>query len=347
LRLVFYTKDSGSSFNIQTESNPPRLIINTVKQGSTAPPPGPGAQVVSSSNVAQTKVAVAAPDTGATTASISNQVGFQLPQIPSPSRNRPSSTRGGKKYVFIDPGHGGANTGAKSHIQVNGQYVNEEDLTLQFAYELKKLVDANPNMVGLLTRVDNSNVGLTDRVKFAEDNADANGSSLFISIHMNDAPNTDAHGMEVYFLNEKGTVDAAVREKEKMENRDVGLGSRNNNSLLDNLLTSMQKDLLQDWQYESYILCRKIEQSLLTDRYFAQSNRGVKNANFVVLKNFKMPAVLLEVGFISNSDELRYLMNPQFQQQTAALVYNAMNAYFAENDSSYRPEYKAVAGQRR
>jgi N-acetylmuramoyl-L-alanine amidase len=67
----------------------------------------------------------------------------------------------------------------------------------------------------------------------------------------------------------------------------------------------------------------------------------VKNANFVVLKNFEMPAVLLEIGFISNSTELQNLVNPKFQELTATLVYNAINSYFAENDPSFQPRYIA------
>lgn len=345
LRLVFYVKQAGTVYDVQTASSPPAIHVYTTKAGAVVPNTGTSVASIMpgkpESNGLSQNVSV-------TTEGISTQVGFEIPRIPEPDEQQARQKSSGKKYIIIDPGHGGANGGASSDIKVGSRKIQEKELTIKFAYELKKLIDSNPEMVGLLTRVDDSNVGLQDRVKMAEENK-GDGGNLFISLHLNDAPNNaNARGMEVYFLNQKGTVDAAVREIEAKENRDVGISqSAGGNSILKSLLTDFEKDKLEDWQYESYIFCRRLEQSMLTSPYFAKHNRGVKNANFVVLKNFEMPAVLFEIGFISNTDELRNLMDSKFQQLTAALIYNSINAYFQENDPSFRPKYVSVSGLNR
>lgn len=336
LRLVFYAKQPESRFDIQSLTNPQSIIVYTLPKGGTAPV---GGVSVAGSDRAPTQVQTPAL-TSTTTSGISTQVGFEVPKIPEPGQRLARQHSSGKKYIIIDPGHGGANGGARSNGKIEGRHVQEKELTIKYAYELKKLIDSHPDMVGLLTRVDDSNVGLRERVKIAEDNR-GDAGNLFISLHLNHTSNNpNARGMEVFFLNQKGTVDAAVREIEEKENKEVGISSDSGSkSLLTSLLTDLEQRKLEDWQYESYIFCRRLEQSMLTAPYFARYNRGVKNANFVVLKNFEMPAVLLEIGFLSNTEELNNLVESGFQQMTANLVYNAINSYFAENDPSFQPRY--------
>lgn len=340
LRLVFYTQKSGAKFEIDTIASPPSVIVYTIPAGGSSPNSGINISVDNTTAPQTNQTATQTPK--ATTPGVSTQVGFEAPKMPQDAQRITRQHSSGKKYIIIDPGHGGANGGAKSDIRVGGRILNEKELTIKFAYELKKLIDTHPDLVGLLTRVDDTNVGLRERVKIAEENK-GNSGNLFISLHLNDAPNNaSARGMEVYFLNQKGTVDAAVREIEEKENRDVGLENNSRNkSLLTTVMTDLEQGRLLDWQYESYIFCKRLEQSLCSESYFSRHNRGVKNANFVVLKNFEMPAVLLEIGFISNSQELKNLIDPQFQGYTAILVYNAINSYFAENDPSFQPRYIA------
>lgn len=349
LRMVFYVKEGTSNFKVQQLENPARLVIDTIREGAAQPAATPPAEAAGASgstslavNVAPTATATPAPQnqTPATAAAAP-----AVPPIPEP-RLRPTGARGDShKIVIIDPGHGGANGGASSKVQMNGRNVNEKELTLQFAYYLKRLIDSSPNMVALVTRADDSNVGLRDRVHFAE----SNQGDLFISLHLNDgAGNNNARGMEVYYLNEKGTVDGAVRAVEERENKEVGDATKKSgNSVINSILTDLERAKLRDWQYESYVFCKRIEQSMLQMPFFSQNYRGIKNANFVVLKNFSMPAILLEIGFITNSEDLKFLVNPQFQNATATLVFNAINTYFAETDSGFRPQYmKAAVGSR-
>jgi N-acetylmuramoyl-L-alanine amidase len=338
LRLVFYTKEGTGSFKVQTVNDPPRIVIDTVRDASvaTAPPqssPPSAAQATGSANL--TVDVMPAQATPATTVANAAPTA-EVPKIPEPSL-RP---KGGKwKIVIIDPGHGGANSGASSKAQINGQTVHEKDLTLQFAYYLKKIIDSSPNMVALVTRADDSNLGLGERVRFAENNE----GDLFISVHMNDGNgNNSARGMELYFMSDKATVDGAIKAVEERENKEVGNAGKGGSSLLKSLITEYEKEGLREWQYESSVFCRHMEASMLTMPFFSSNYRGIKSANFAVLKNFRMPAILAEIGFITNSEDLKFLVNPQFQEATATVIFNAINSYFARTDPEFKPQQRSV-----
>jgi N-acetylmuramoyl-L-alanine amidase len=257
---------------------------------------------------------------------------------------RPTARAGKEKCVIIDPGHGGANQGAKSATTINGKQVFEKDLVFQFAYHLKKVIDNSPNMIAFLTRSDDSLVALGDRVSFAEKHQ----GDIFVSLHLNDgAGNPNARGVEIFYLSEKGTVDGAAKAVEERENTDIGASSaasKGSTPLVKRILTDLERGKLEEWQYESYLACKRIIETFQQLPFFRNNNRGVKNANFLVLKNFYMPSVLLEIGFITNSQDLQYLVNPQFQRQTATLLYNALNDIFAENDPSFKAHHLKLTG---
>ncbi len=337
LRFVFYVKDQAKGFQVQRETAPFRLFIDTLATTSSlVSPPISGASRTSGPPFNDVSSPIVIRDRVSST---------RIPPIPEP----PSSpllgrrSQGAKKIVVIDPGHGGANQGASSQALVNGRIIYEKELTLQFAYHLKKIIDSSPNMVAVLTRTGDTLVPLSDRVAFAEKQK----ADLFISIHMNDgAGNPNARGMEIFYLSEKGADDAAAKAVAERENLDVlanGSATRAGTPLLAQLLTDLERQRLESWQYESYVVCTRILNSFQQHPYFRSYARGIKSANFVVLKNFYMPAVLLEVGFITNSDELRYLINPKFQKLTAILLYNAISEYFAQTDPTFRPERKPMS----
>lgn len=342
LRLVFFVKEGASRYNIQTLSNPPRVVIDTIIGGEPQPAPAESSdseKVTASADLAVStleKTSTPAPAASPQQATSATPTPAPPPpSIPEPSLRPSGASSGSRKIVVIDPGHGGANNGAKSRIQVGGQTVLEKELTFQFALELKKVIDRSPNMVALVTRVDDSNVGLRQRVEMAE----AYEGDLFVSLHVNDATNPNARGMEVFYLDQKGTTDAAVKELEEKENREVGLtnGKSSGPSILRDLMTDLEKGQLRKFQYESYVFCKHLVQAMVGHPFYAQYNRGIKSANFAVLKNFEMPAVLFEIGFISNSEDLQFLVNPQFQRMTAILMFNAINSYFGENDPNFKP----------
>ncbi|MGB9692566.1 MAG: N-acetylmuramoyl-L-alanine amidase family protein [Candidatus Sumerlaeaceae bacterium] len=336
LRFVFYVKERAQAFRIQRETSPVRLYIDTL--ATTTPLASPFATGLMTPTSKQGNAVSPIVIRDRTSSA-------RIPPIPEPALSPLMSRRGqgAKKIVVIDPGHGGANQGASSTALVNGRVVYEKELTLQFAYHLKKLFDSSPNMVAVLTRTGDVLVPLPDRVAFAEKQK----GDLFISIHMNDGGgNPNARGMEIFYLSEKGADDAAAKAVAERENLDVltgGSATRAGTPLLAQVLTDLERQKLESWQYESYVVCTRILSSFQQHPYFRSYARGIKSANFVVLKNFYMPAVLLEVGFITNTDELRYLINPKFQKLTAILLYNAINDYFAQTDPTFRPEHKPLS----
>lgn len=328
LRLVFYVKYDNTQIKVSPTDNPPRIVIDSFCDSSITITP----QHISGGSGTSLRT-----DTGAQSAVTpsTDSTGF-VPAIPEPRMAPPGIGQSRKqKYVIIDAGHGGGNSGAQSAALVGGRTVAEKELTLQFAIQLKKVIDSSPNMVAFLTRSGDQTMSLQDRVRYASEQR----GDIFISIHMNDGNgNYSARGVEFYYLNEKG-VDNAVKAVEDRENRDSGESASGDgqNSLLKSILTDLKKGKLEDWQYEGYVVCKKLLDSFQYLTFFRQNCRGVKSANFVVLKNFDMPSILMEVGFITNNEDLRYLITPKFQHATAVLVYNALNNYFSESDPEFTP----------
>ncbi|MBX7244315.1 MAG: N-acetylmuramoyl-L-alanine amidase [Candidatus Sumerlaeaceae bacterium] len=328
LRLVFYVKDAGSTFQVNVVDNPPRLVVDTVKGSATEKPDaagsGAGGKQTTLITSSEGNVEVTGPDGSK----------MSLPDIPQPKSN-PAAGLGKKKLVIIDAGHGGSNNGASSNSKIGGRIVVEKDLTLQFAVCLKRIIDASPNMTALLTRTGDTNLSLEDRVRFAE----KQHGDLFVSIHMNDgAGNNSARGVEIYFLSEKGTQDAAIKALESKENVEIGDANffkRGSAPIVMNILADIEKGELEKQQYESYLVCKQMMSALQVQQFYRQNNRGIKSAGFAVLKNSLMPAVLLEVGFITNSQDLSYLVNPKFQQATAMAMYNGICNYFADVDPTF------------
>ncbi len=334
LRLVFYLKERTGTFRITRLGDPAQLVVDTVKnQAMPMPPPPEGKPMAENQSATATLRPTATPN--ASTASDPGGPEF-LPRIPEPKLRPPGSPPGTSKIVIIDPGHGGGNTGAQSNHQIAGKTIYEKDVVLQFAYRLKQVIDASPNMVAFISRPQDQVMPLEDRVRFAEKNL----GDIFISLHLNDgAGNPNARGVEIYYLNEKGTVSGAEKALQDRENMDLGgtTSATEGTPLLKKILTDLERGRLEDWQYESYLACKHFIDSLNRMSFFRLNNRGIKNANFLVLKNFEMPAILLEIGFITNKEDLNYLVNPTFQQTTAVLIYNALNRYFAQSDPNFKP----------
>lgn len=351
LRVVVYVKP-GAGCSVTETSNPPGLIISCSTQiPSAANGATTGPVTLAGGGLQSQPVQLAQAPQATPSAQISSpeNAGTRLPL--NLGANRPQSASGSerKKIVIIDPGHGGANSGARSKALVAGQPALEKDLTLAFAYQLKRIIDASGNMVAVVTRSDDSNISLQDRVRFAEMMGDDKSNiDLFISIHMNDGNgNNAARGFEIYYLDEKGAASAAIKALEEKENREIGTPIRKHGqSILEGILTDINRNTLENMKYESQLLCRHIERALTKMPHFRQHNRGIKSANFVVLKNFAMPAVLLEVGFITNTEDLRLLVDPQFQQATALMIYNGIASYFQHNDPAFRPKPIVIKGSK-
>ncbi len=213
--------------------------------------------------------------------------------------------------IVIDPGHGGVDAGA-----TGPGGLSEKEIVLGVAMGLKDALVEKLGITVLLTREDDTFVPLEERVAFASrSNAD-----IFISIHVNAARNSKASGVETFFLSYEPTDAEAMRLAEQ-ENRvvlpDGTVGTAPEAVIND--LKNILHDLAQSvTHHESSALAEAVQVSMV--RGTRRHDRGVKQAPFTVLGGASMPAVLVEVGFISNRPEAKWLGKKQAHKRIANAI---------------------------
>lgn len=227
----------------------------------------------------------------------------------------PAPKPAGPWVVVIDPGHGGRDPGARSP---HGD--REKTICLDVARELERLLDAVPGVEAHLTRRDDVYLPLRTRSrKAAEHDADA-----FVSIHVNAAPSSRVRGAEVFFLSLQGATDEATRELERLENRAGGVQEAAVEEEVGNLPFAL--DLrLSDTILRSSLLAESILSGFEANGLAA--SRGVKQARFVVLKSVRIPSALVELGFMSNPDDLKRLRDGGYRRRLARLLRDGIIAY--------------------
>ena len=171
--------------------------------------------------------------------------------------------------IVLDAGHGGSDSGAVGEL--DGEPVYEKELTLQITKRVRDILEGAGYNVSL-TREGDTLPSLTERPA----QANAENAALFISIHINSADASEAHGTEVYYAE---------------ENNDDGYGVTSE-TFAENVLERMLK-------------------------YMQSVSRGVKTAEHAVTRRCNMPAVLAEVGFISNPEEVYLMTTDEYQQKAA------------------------------
>lgn len=240
------------------------------------------------------------------------------PTISSPGSNGAvSGERWRLDTIVIDPGHGGRDPGAVA----NG--VREKEVTLAVSRKLGDLIERHLGVDVVYTRTTDRFVELRERGRIANER----GGKLFISIHANSAPNRSAHGTETFILGPART-EAARRVMEK-ENQVVMLESDPDHYQRMNEEALIRQTLAQSaFIRKSEQLADEIEQHFSGN--VGRNSRGVKQAGFYVLWNASMPAVLVELGFLTNAQEARFLASDQGQTYLARAIFEAVRAYKEE-----------------
>ena len=201
-----------------------------------------------------------------------------------------------QKVLVIDPGHGGRDSGSKGP---RNNY--EKDLTLDWAFRIEKLL-TNSDWQVILTRRTDKDVGLMERVQIAQ----TNNADLFISLHFNSLDNgpggSDEAGLETYCLTPSGLPSNIKRDYEDDPRRVFP-----NN----------------DFDNENLVLATRIQSNLI--KITGRRDRGVRRARFMtVLREQKRPAVLVEGGYLSNPIEANLILQPEFREQLARAVCEAL-----------------------
>ena len=214
--------------------------------------------------------------------------------------------------VVIDPGHGGADFGARG---ASGAL--EKDVVLEVARRIgASLVAAGLEVV--FTREDDRFVTLPERSEIANR---ARGD-LYLSIHANSAEDGEAHGPETYFLSIEASDEEAMRVA-LTENDVFGQEAAVPDS--DDIVAGILGDLiLSDHMRGSSEIATAIQRNLAR---LNGASRGVKQAPFVVLTGVNMPAALIEIGFITNPAEARRLRTRKYQEAIAEAVVGAVRGY--------------------
>lgn len=210
------------------------------------------------------------------------------------------------KTVIIDPGHGGKDPGAISNSQVY-----EKSVVLELSLMLRDLLVSQGYNVRL-TRDSDIYLSLRERTR----KATMQGADLFISIHANAAANTGASGVETYYL--ALASDETAQRTAARENSGAGYGIKE----LDKLVTKILKE-------SKSVESRRLAQYIQTELVDATNtiSRGVKHAPFVVLIGTKVPAVLVEVGFLSHQEEARKLTNKAYKRNIAEAIARGIDRY--------------------
>ncbi len=216
--------------------------------------------------------------------------------------------------IVLDPGHGGNQPGA---IGPGG--LKEKDVVLDIALRAKKLLQENGFIV-YLTREKDVDVPLENRPLIAMEKE----ATVFISIHTNSAiqkGSPTAKGIETYFLNSKYASDASAKDVADRENRASQFYHQETD-----LLNKILYDLGESVNIRFSTEFAKIVQGNIV-RNTGLTNRGVKQAPFIVLKGVNMAAVLIEVGFISNPAEEKLLKTPEFREKVAQALTRSIKDY--------------------
>lgn len=206
--------------------------------------------------------------------------------------------------VVIDPGHGGDDWGCIGTCRLL-----EKDLVLDIGKMLFDSLDADPLFEPFLTRDDDRFIPLSERKTFTiEQKAD-----FFVSIHANSGKRVDADGPEVFFLSltasDRAAMQVAVRENLGVPIEDETF---NRHPELESILQDLaQTDALNKSSLLAELTYNELYASLPGEW------RGVKQAPFIVLHGIGIPAVLIEVSFLSNLDDC-YLMTTGYGQEIVA-----------------------------
>jgi len=237
----------------------------------------------------------------------------------APPREQQSSSGDARPVIVLDPGHGGIDTGTKGP---NGQM--EKDIVLDFAKRLEEKIEAVGKYRVLLTRTDDAFVPLAERVRFAREA----GAGLFMSIHADSLPHRegDAQGATVYTLSETATDPAAARLAEQENRADVIAGVDLKDQPED--VAGILIDLAQR-ETKTFSLQFASRLVAVMKRTARLHKEPIKSAGFRVLRAPDVPSVLLELGYVSNKEDLESLSSDSWRDHTADAAASAIDSYFS------------------
>lgn len=236
------------------------------------------------------------------------------------------SDKNGKGFsigaILIDPGHGGKDPGASGTVTVKGKEVtiNEKDINLSVGKMLySRLKKAYPDKKIEMTRSKDEYLSLAQRTDIANAiKLQPNEAILYVSIHVNSSLNKNSYGYEVWYLSPGYRRN--VIDKNLVADKD-----------LYKVMNSMMEE---EYTTESILIAKFIMDGLQAQIGDLSVNRGIKAEEWFVVRNSNMPAVLVELGFLSNEKEAKLLTEDSYLQKLSLGIYNGLAAFVTHFERS-------------
>ncbi len=233
----------------------------------------------------------------------------------------------GDYIVILDPGHGGSHPGACSRSGLK-----EKDLVLRLAKMIAADINARPGFRAVLTREGDYFVRLGKQIAIARDHK----GDCFVSLHMNSHRSSRPRGSEIYFLSLEGATDENAEAVAERENLFLEMGEQSDE--FSNDLRSILFDIERtDKLHRSSILAQEVADYVRDNKQLPF--RGVKQANFVVLRSIAMPSVLIEYAFLSNRKDEKLIRKESVLRSLADATSEGIFRFFEK----YPPTEKQVA----
>ena len=225
-----------------------------------------------------------------------------------------------RPVIVIDPGHGGVDNGTQA---ASGE--NEKSLVLDFAKALRDRIEQGGKFRVVMTRDDDTFVPLGERVKIARSHM----AALFVSIHADALPKRegDAQGATVYTLSDRAS-DAEAEKLAEAENKADAIAGIN----LTEEPAEVADILIELTQRETRTFSSRFAHTLVNEMkgVARMHKRPLKSAGFKVLKAHDVPSVLVELGYVSNKDDLQHLVSERWRSRTVGSVARAVDAFLGK-----------------
>ncbi len=339
--------ESISQYNVFSLHNPDRLVVDilgippkaptkTAQRQSPEPiDPPPSRTVVEAPARPETPTPEKQPDGDSSPeTATAEDIPPPLPPDPTPDGRYPLARQLGltARRVIIDPGHGGRDPGTQSRTGIK-----EKDVVLDISRRVVKLLEASGEYEVIMTRNNDTLPPLEERTAIAN----SKGADLFVSIHANAHPKRSVRGIETFYLNLATTPDAeetAARENAVSTGRIAEL-----QGLLHQIMNNSKIAESSDFAHQ-------VQNSMVEHVLDAQSkssrNHGVKTAPFYVLLGANMPSILVEVSYLSNSEDAKLLSSSQYRQKLAQSIADGIQRYTGSlKKVAERPSAKSTVGK--
>lgn len=205
----------------------------------------------------------------------------------------PVLAAGGKHIIVIDPSHGGQDTGVKIKDRID-----EKDITLIIALALQKELAQESNLQIILTRDSDRELSLEERKK----NVAKIKPDFFLSLHINSGFGKTASGFELYYPGFKDTAERKAAVKLNAQ--------------------QAKNKYLNDSIKMSHLIQRNL------DAVFPRKGRGLREANLPIIDGLFVPALVVEIGFATNSEDKKKLLSPDMQVEIAQALAKSIKSFF-------------------